>query len=148
MWKYIAIALGLLYVLSPFDFLPDWFIGWGWLDDLVIIGFVARFFLQRLDKVNPSSGGTDPGVGTADEKKTGNTRSKENLDDTETSAPKWDPYRVLELNRSASGIEIKQAYRRLANQYHPDKVDHLGKEFRDLAEIKFKEIQRAYKELK
>jgi DnaJ-class molecular chaperone len=35
----------------------------------------------------------------------------------------------------------------LAGQYHPDKVSHLGEEFRQLAEKRFKEIQVAYQEL-
>jgi len=51
------------------------------------------------------------------------------------------------VSESASLDEIKAAYRRLAGQYHPDKVLHLGEEFRVLAEAKFKEIQRAYDEL-
>jgi DnaJ like chaperone protein len=32
--------------------------------------------------------------------------------------------------------------------YHPDKVIHLGEEFRELAENRFKEIQKAYQELR
>jgi len=55
---------------------------------------------------------------------------------------------VLGLQKDASSKEIKQAYLRLANQYHPDKVLHLGEEFKNLAEIRFKEIQGAYQELK
>ncbi|MBW1817978.1 MAG: DnaJ domain-containing protein [Deltaproteobacteria bacterium] len=44
-------------------------------------------------------------------------------------------------------LEIRKAYRELANRYHPDKVNHLGEEFRDLAEERFKEVQTAYQEL-
>jgi len=33
----------------------------------------------------------------------------------------FDPYRVLGLDKSATDEEVKQAYRELVNQYHPDK---------------------------
>ena len=36
----------------------------------------------------------------------------------------------------------------MANKYHPDKVVHLGKEFEEIAEKRFKEIQKAYAMLK
>ena len=42
---------------------------------------------------------------------------------------------------------LKHAYRLLAGKYHPDKVAHLGDEFKALAEKRFKEIQKAYQEL-
>jgi DnaJ-class molecular chaperone len=54
---------------------------------------------------------------------------------------------VLGVGRNATSEQIKQAYRQLANQYHPDKVIHLGEEFRELAEKRFKEIQEAYQKL-
>jgi DnaJ like chaperone protein len=40
--------------------------------------------------------------------------------------------------------EVKKAYRKLSMQYHPDKVGHLGDEFRKVAEGKMKEINQAY----
>ncbi|MBU0768631.1 MAG: J domain-containing protein [Proteobacteria bacterium] len=58
-----------------------------------------------------------------------------------------DPYAVLNVPKDASPEEIKKAYRDLANKYHPDKVHHLGDEFRELAEKHFKEIEEAYREL-
>ena len=35
----ILVILAVLYVLSPYDILPDMLVGWGWLDDLAILGF-------------------------------------------------------------------------------------------------------------
>lgn len=58
-----------------------------------------------------------------------------------------DPFRILGLKPGASGEEIKAAYKRLAAQYHPDKVQHLGKDFQKLAHEKFIAIQKAYNEL-
>ncbi len=66
---------------------------------------------------------------------------------TDKGSSKSNPYEVLGVPRGAPVDEIKQAYRKLAAKYHPDKVDHLGDEFKALAEKRFKEIQKAYQEL-
>jgi molecular chaperone DnaJ len=53
-------------------------------------------------------------------------------------AEKRDYYEVLGVSRNASKDEIKDAYRKLAMQYHPDRNKAVG------AEEKFKEISEAY----
>lgn len=53
-------------------------------------------------------------------------------------------YAVLGLEQGADFAEIKKAYRALSMQYHPDKVGHLGEEFKKVAEEKMKEINVAY----
>lgn len=57
-------------------------------------------------------------------------------------------YATLGLEKGASAEEVKKAYRKLSMQYHPDKVGHLGAEFRAIAEDKMKEINAAYDFLK
>lgn len=53
-------------------------------------------------------------------------------------------YAVLGLEKGADFVIIKKAYRKLSMQYHPDKVAHLGEEFKGVAEEKMKEINAAY----
>lgn len=56
-------------------------------------------------------------------------------------------YKVLEINKNATVIEIKKAYRKMAKKYHPDRVIHLGKEHQQGAEEKFRQVQSAYEHL-
>ncbi|HEX9718481.1 MAG TPA: J domain-containing protein, partial [Ramlibacter sp.] len=54
-----------------------------------------------------------------------------------------DFYRLLGLPRGAPLDEIKSAYRRMAAQYHPDKVAGLGPEVQDVAQAKMLELNEA-----
>ena len=135
MFKWILLILAVLYTLNPFDIFPDLIVGWGWLDDLAIWLLVWRFFVVQKKK---------------DARNHANYYGRQQFDEknqhAEGSEP-WDPYRVLGIGRNASADEIKHAYREMANRYHPDKLEHLGSEFKVLAEVRFKEIQKAYQEL-
>lgn len=53
-------------------------------------------------------------------------------------------YEVLEINKGASKMEIKAAYRKKSLEYHPDRVNHLGRDLKFLADQKMKEINGAY----
>lgn len=57
-------------------------------------------------------------------------------------------FEILGLEPGATPEQIKSAYRKLSMQYHPDKVAHLGEEFRRVAEEKMKELNEAYQHLK
>jgi DnaJ like chaperone protein len=57
-------------------------------------------------------------------------------------------YKILEIERTATNDEIKKAYRKMAMKYHPDKVSHLGDDFRKTADEKFKKVNEAYDKIK
>jgi DnaJ like chaperone protein len=57
-------------------------------------------------------------------------------------------YKILEIDPSSPNDEVKKAYRRMAMKYHPDKVSHLGEDFRKTADEKFKKVNEAYDKIK
>ena len=57
-------------------------------------------------------------------------------------------YKILEIEPASTNEEVKKAYRRMAMKYHPDKVSHLGEEFRKTADEKFKKVNEAYEKIK
>lgn len=73
---------------------------------------------------------------------------QESQEEPKKEHPKKSPYEVLGVLQTASFEEIKRAYRDQSQQYHPDKVNHLGKELKEVANRKFKEINQAYQALK
>ncbi|MEN8203335.1 MAG: TerB family tellurite resistance protein [Bacteroidota bacterium] len=57
-------------------------------------------------------------------------------------------YKILEIEPTSSDDELKKAYRRMAMKYHPDKVSHLGEDFKKVAHEKFRKVQEAYDQIK
>ncbi len=60
------------------------------------------------------------------------------------AAATW--HEVLKVPPGATVEEIRQSYKSLMQQYHPDKVAALGEELKVLAEQKSREINAAYQE--
>ena len=57
-------------------------------------------------------------------------------------------YNVLGVSKESTDMEIKKAYRKMANKYHPDKIAHLGEEFKEVSQEKFKSVSEAYHKIK
>ena len=57
-------------------------------------------------------------------------------------------YKILEIEPTSSDDDVKKAYRRMAMKYHPDKVSHLGEDFKKVAHEKFRKVQEAYDQVK
>jgi uncharacterized membrane protein YkvA (DUF1232 family) len=147
--KYLIYIILILYVLSPLDLIPEWIAGYfGLIDDAIIIGALYWYFIRRPAKLRAQGAqyrntSYRQGQGRREEGFQDNRRESQ----AGQGFSKRDPYEVLGLARGASRDEVRNAYRQLANKYHPDKVNHLGDEFKQLAEKRFKEIQEAYQEL-
>ena len=58
----------------------------------------------------------------------------------------FEPYKVLNVHRRATIGDIRKAYKKLAKEWHPDKV--AGDQEKKEAEGKFIEINRAYELLR
>ncbi len=136
LWLWIILAL--IYLISPYDLLPDFLPIRGWLDDIVVLFFLFRYIKRlRGRRPDPNQSGHQQHHGRQESGEADPTRPRNKT-----------PYDILGVAPNASCEEIHKAYRKLVNQYHPDKVAHLGQEFQDMAEKRFKEIQHAYEQIK
>jgi hypothetical protein len=54
-------------------------------------------------------------------------------------------YQLLSVDASAPPEEIKRAFRNEIARYHPDKVQHLGKEFQEMAAARAAQLTEAYR---
>ncbi len=140
--RILPIIASLLYVISPLDFMPDFMPGVGWLDDLLVIGFVLWYLTRQTRGRAPWDvfRGRTQGRGTPP---SGAPRPE----DLTADFSRMDPHTLLDVSPTASPEEIKTAYKRAIARYHPDKVAHLGKEFQELAHKKLLAIQQAYETL-
>jgi DnaJ like chaperone protein len=145
--KILFIILAIIYSLLPYDILPDFLVGWGWLDDLVIWGLLWRYLYTQKKKASSYSNyyrKSQEAFQNNYREGGGGKKSTAGQDRPGDAAAAKDPYTVLGVDKNASQEDIKKAYRQLVNKYHPDKVAHLGDEFQKLADRRFKEIQEAY----
>jgi curved DNA-binding protein CbpA len=56
-------------------------------------------------------------------------------------------YELLDVGQGAAADEIKKAFRREIARYHPDKVQHLGPEFQEIAAGRAADLTEAYRVL-
>ena len=150
--KTILIIFGLAYLISPMDIIPDLLLPFvGWIDDGVVIasiyyliryGKLPNFFFKKQNPFKQPSGQNHAGFTSKEEanKKGGYQQSNKNK--SSKSLPT--PHEILGISPDASKKEIQNAYKQAIKKYHPDKLSHLGKDFSNLANEKFLEIQKAY----
>jgi DnaJ-domain-containing protein 1 len=126
----------------------------GWLEFTVIIvcgllGFIVVNAVidsrraraegkQKDDHATKHSNGTkkDEDAARADRDQQRRAEGKEN--------PPRSWWETLNIDQNASPEQIKSAFRKEISKYHPDRVEGLGIELRELADRKAKEVNRAY----
>lgn len=122
----VALILAIVYFVWPVDLIPDLFGPVGRIDDLLVFALVAwQAYSQR--------------------RKADNEHSKDQPPRSEAARS---PHEVLGVPANATKEEIEARYRQLAQQYHPDKVNHLGDELQKVAHEKMLEIAAAYRSLR
>lgn len=53
LWKKLMVILGIVYMISPFDILPDPVLGLGFVDDAVLIAYIVSKISGELEKYVP-----------------------------------------------------------------------------------------------
>jgi DnaJ like chaperone protein len=139
LWLPTILAAGIAYVVSMIDLIPG--IGpISLLDDIAVIIGLVWFFTSWLPRNSHRIYWFRPHTQdrTADNKAGASRPSSDN------GAADFDPFAALGLAPGAQPEEIKRAYRAMLSKYHPDKVNHLGTEFQQMAHQKVLEIRKAY----
>jgi len=138
LWWLIVAAI--VYLLLPFDLIPDLIGIPGRVDDVAAIVALAWFYRNHVKQYVANQSGQQTGRQSA-----GGSTGQRSTEPPRSKA--FDAYEVLGVPRNASREAIRTAYRARMKEYHPDKVAHLGEELQTLAHEKAQEIQRAYREI-
>lgn len=139
MWKAVLLLLlALFYVVVPWDL--DFVPLFGRIDDLIIFLLALRYFWRQTQFFR---GRMPPGGG----------RGRESGGYEEGSSPGkerggGDPYEILGVKPADDEETIRKSYRDLLGKYHPDRVHHLGEEFREIASRKTKSINHAWQRIR
>lgn len=100
------------------------------------LGYVIWKVYQDLyEKMRSSNKGPSPTADTG-EKSTASS-----------PVPQW-ACQCLGVQEDTPPKEVNAAYRNLIKQYHPDRMEGMGQELRELADKRTKEINQAYVEFK
>ena len=115
----------------------DWF-----LFAVITVAFIAGYSIVSfiVKKIYSQKQTTATGEG-----KTGQSQQQEANSESWESQSEEEKYaRVLGLSTIFTATDVKRAYRERLAKYHPDKVNHLGAEFKSIAEERTRKIVEAY----
>jgi DnaJ-domain-containing protein 1 len=119
----------------------------GWLEFAVIIGCGLAGFIvisAVIDARRVRAEGQQDNDGATKDDEPGHTQRDQHrrTEDKGSSPRSW--WETLNVDENASPEQIKSAFRKEIAKYHPDRVEGLGIELRELAELKAKEVNHAY----
>jgi DnaJ-domain-containing protein 1 len=126
----------------------------GWLEFTVIIvcgllGFIVMNAV--IDARRAKAGGQQKdddakkaNSGAAQDEDTAQTRSDRQRGTKDKESPLRSWWEILNVDKNAAPEQIKSAFRKEISKYHPDRVEGLGIELRELADRMAKEVNRAY----
>lgn len=107
-------------------------------------------FVDKPDDLKSQNASEDDELKRIIDELSSDNKSKDTSNENEVSQENtaFDHYKELGLTSSATIDEIKTAYREKINEYHPDKVQNMGKEIKELAQDKTIRINQAYSKIK
>jgi DnaJ-domain-containing protein 1 len=121
----------------------------GWLEFAVIVGCCLVGFIIMNAAIDARRAKAEGQQKDGDAKKHDSGSKDEDptkkTDDRQrrTSPPRsW--WETLNVDQNASTEQIKSAFRKEISKYHPDRVEGLGVELRELADRMAKEVNHAY----
>jgi len=158
-WTSIAAIIGsLLYIFSPIDLIPDFIPVAGLLDDAAVLGLclnsigkdLKKYEIWRQQFLKNKKNMNNQRKSTFTQNKTGNkgnqNNSNNNKNDSDTRIAELCTFFKVEYS-NLDKETLKKSYHTMMTQYHPDKVNNLADEFKELAGKKSKEINEKYEEL-
>jgi len=146
-WLWLILVV--LYFLIPLDIFPD-FLGLpGRVDDF-LVALAGLYFMYANSSKRRKPGEAPQGSKSGDrgeDPKHGDPRNGDRHAGRKQDPGKRDPYEVLGVPRDAPMEEIRRRYRERLLQVHPDRVQHLGPEFQEMAERKTRELNGAFQQI-
>jgi DnaJ domain/Protein of unknown function (DUF1232) len=144
---WLLLVLCVLYLVSPVDLLPDFLGLTGRVDDLLVAIGTLFYIYSTSKRKQQKDGSRKEGSGRESQQDHQGRRGSEGASSGRPTRERQDPYAVLGASRTEDLDEIRRLYKEKLLQYHPDRVEHLGKELQEMAERKTKEITEAYRRI-
>ncbi len=146
LWPKILVAAVIAYLIYPLDLVPDMLMpGLGSVDDVLLIVIAWRNLRRYVKAEHIKMARSRLGIKSRDGGPKDHHKKRDNSGRKNTRTTTEQYYaEVLGLGADRSMPAIKQKYWELAKQYHPDLVQHLGIELRQVADQKMKNLNDAY----